>query len=172
MWLWTIFSRILPGTGSKDIGRQLLMSVKSPLLGMGITLAADQAVGKMPLLREQRNSSTTSGNKKIRASLSTTEFIPSTPDDLDVSMLWSKSRTKIPSIMIVMTPNETSCDFLSLFNSNYYLARFLRYSPLKAHTLPRNHCPQKYLQMYRRRSNYKPPLQVGWRLNRLPISQQ
>ena len=34
----------------------------------------------------------------------TTEFIPSTPDDFVVSMLWSTPRTKIPSIMIGPEP--------------------------------------------------------------------
>ena len=37
------FDKLARDGYSKDIGRQLLMSVKSPLFGMGITLAADQA---------------------------------------------------------------------------------------------------------------------------------
>ena len=91
---------LLPGMGSKDMGRQLLMVVRSPLLGMGMTFAADQEVGNTPLVRQEVNRFTISGRSKIRASFRTVGFMPSTPDDFDVSMFLSKVNTMAQSILI------------------------------------------------------------------------
>ena len=67
---------------------------------MGMTFAADQVVGNTSLVRQEQNRFTISGRSKIRASFRTVEFMPSTPDDFDVSMFLSKVNSMGPSVLI------------------------------------------------------------------------